>query len=136
VIAGVDPDGRPRVFTTSPSGVFQASGSAMKVARTGVVLTEWTLFRQGQEWRGVCVGENAKIVNEVLEGHLQELPSLSGGGVAKLAARALMEVKAPESELEVVLVTRREGRARVRREVLQSADDLPRLLKASQSAED
>ncbi len=72
LICGVDPDGTPRLMTTSPSGTFWA-------------------------WEGHCMGENSEEAEEILKDKLHDDMSLDE--IVKLGIKILKDVD-EEEELD------------------------------------
>jgi 20S proteasome subunit alpha 4 len=82
LVAGFDPDGRPCLYQTDPSGTFS-------------------------EWTANAIGRNSKTVREYLEKHYEET---SGDATAKLALKALTEtVEASSKNIEVAVTTKDAG---------------------------
>lgn len=53
-----------------------------------------------QEYRAVCVGENAEVVTTRLEAHVGELAQMSVGKLGRFAARTLLDVRGAEPVVE------------------------------------
>eukprot|EP01013_Petalomonas_cantuscygni_P019569 TRINITY_DN37438_c0_g1_i1.p2 TRINITY_DN37438_c0_g1~~TRINITY_DN37438_c0_g1_i1.p2 ORF type:complete len:254 (-),score=58.79 TRINITY_DN37438_c0_g1_i1:91-852(-) len=79
LIAGFDPDGTPRLYTTDPAGVFSS-------------------------WRAASTGRNAKTVREALEKTFAD--GLPEDRAVSLAVRALLEVVESGAKAIEVLVVR------------------------------
>lgn len=82
LIAGFDPEGRPCLYQTDPSGTYSA-------------------------WKANAIGGNSKTVREYLEKHYTET---SGRDTMKLAIKALSEtVEASSKNVEIAVVDRASG---------------------------
>jgi 20S proteasome alpha/beta subunit len=84
LIAGFDPQGRPRLFYTDPSGSFS-------------------------EWKAQSCGRNAKQVCEFLEKHYTN--GLSNNDGMKLVVKALLDVvESGNKNIELMVMTQKESR--------------------------
>lgn len=82
LIVGFDPEGKPLLYQTDPSGICTA-------------------------WKANAIGRNSKTIREFLEKHYAET---SGADTIKLAVKALMEtVEAGSKSLEVAVMERGTG---------------------------
>eukprot|EP00184_Porphyridium_aerugineum_P002625 CAMPEP_0184695066 /NCGR_PEP_ID=MMETSP0313-20130426/2812_1 /TAXON_ID=2792 /ORGANISM="Porphyridium aerugineum, Strain SAG 1380-2" /LENGTH=266 /DNA_ID=CAMNT_0027153457 /DNA_START=243 /DNA_END=1040 /DNA_ORIENTATION=- len=96
LVIGFDPDGKPRLYQTDPSGTFS-------------------------EWKANAIGRNSKTVSEFLEKKYDEFIALDEGKIAaneedyenetvKFAIRSLLEVvESSAKNIDIAVMTKEKG---------------------------
>eukprot|EP00624_Nannochloropsis_granulata_P001726 evm.model.NODE_18421_length_4857_cov_28.924438.1 len=82
--------------TSSSSNSDRSSSSSNSASSPCIYATEPS--GAVQEYRAVCVGENAEAITTRLEAHAADLPGMNVGKLARFAARVLWDARAARAE--------------------------------------